>query len=463
VLFNFIYFSAMLIASPWIAYRAIAHGRYRRGVMQKLFGLRRAELPNAGRGQREVGVLESPFSAAASSQTESAPTAWFHAVSVGEVNLLPGLIAAFRKRHPHWQVVVSCSTDTGFELANERFAKAGIFVFFCPLDFTWAVRRTIKTLQPQLLVLAELELWPNLIRLASESGCQCAVINGRLSERSYAKYMRLNRFFRRTFARLAWVGSQDHDYAARFIACGAPESVVNVTGSLKFDNAPTSRDTIEVSDYQHWAGANAWHQVLIAGSTHDGEERISLNTYKQLIGKHPELRLVITPRHASRFDEVAKLIVSMGLVCRRRSTSTAPATEWNSDTVILVDKIGELRHWWGTARIAFVGGAFGDRGGQNMLEPAGYGCAVCFGPNTRNFEDIARRLIAADGAVRLQVPAELTSFVERCLTDHPAADRMGIDAQSMVLSHLGATDKTVDHLATLAASREIVPFYRRAA
>ncbi len=448
MLLNLLYLTAFFFASPWIAYRAIYQGRYRRGLKQKLFGL------------SQPSAHETSFQGV---NDHSQPTAWFHAVSVGEVNLLPGIIAAFRKQHPHWRVVVSCSTDSGYDLASERFSQSATAVFFCPLDFTWAIRQTLRTLQPQLLVLAELELWPNLIRMASDSGCQCAVINARLSEKSLANYKRLSRIFHSTFSRLAWVGCQDHDYAARFIQCGTPESVVTVTGSLKFDDAPTTRDTVEVQERLEWLGADAWQQVWVAGSTHDGEERISLETYQQLASQHPELRLVITPRHAPRFDEVAKLIESMGLVCRRRSQSTSPADKWDADTVVLVDTIGELRHWWGTARIALVGGAFGDRGGQNMLEPAGYGCAVCFGPNTKNFEEISRRLIAADGAVRLHQASDLASFVRRCLLDPPAADRLGINAQAMVLSHRGATQRTIEHLAELAASREVIPMYRRAA
>lgn len=440
MLFNLLYLSAMLLVSPWIAYRAIAQGRYRRGVRQKLFGLRRSELSDS-----------------------SKPTAWFHAVSVGEVNLIPGIVAAFKNRHPHWRVVVSCSTDTGYDLARERLAKTETTVFFCPLDFTWAVRRTIKTLQPQLLVLTELELWPNLVRIASDSGCQCAIINARLSHKSGANYLRFQRYFKNTFARIAWIGCQDHDYAARFLACGAEKSAVTVTGSLKFDNAPSSRDTTEVHQRLDWSGAHPWHQILFAGSTHAGEEKIALDAYKKLYLEHPELRLAITPRHATRFDEVARLVESMGFECRRRSQSTAMAQDWGPNTVILIDTIGELTHWWGTARIAFVGGGFGGRGGQNMLEPAGYGAAVCFGPNTKNFEDITRRLLAADGAVQLQKESDLAEFVARCLIDPPAADRLGIHAQAMVMSHRGATQRTMEHLAELAATREVPPMYVRAA
>ncbi len=436
--FNIIYLCALVFASPLIAYRAIREGRYRHGVRQKFLGLQPHE-----------------FTPSAQS------TAWFHAVSVGEVNLLPGLVAEFRKCHPQWRIAVSCSTDTGFDLARQRFADLGITVFFCPLDFTWSVTRTLDTLRPSLLILVELELWPNLIRLVTDRGIPCTVVNARLSERSLATYTRVDRLLRSTFARIAWMGCQDHDYAARFIACGTDKSSITVTGSLKFDDAPTTRDTPEVNARIDWTGANPWHQVMLAGSTHAGEERIAIDAYRQLQTAHPELRLVITPRHATRFDEVAKLVQSMGFECRRRSESKSAANDWGANTIVLVDTIGELRHWWGTARIAFVGGAFGDRGGQNMLEPAGYGCAVCFGPNTKNFDDIARRLIDADGAVRLHEPEDLHRFIDRCLSDPPAADRLGIHAQAVVHSHRGATRRTIEHLVQVTSSS--VERYARAA
>ncbi len=225
MLFNCLYLLALLLVSPVAIYRAIRHGRYRRGIQQKLFGLSPADLSG------------SLFGAS------SLPTAWFHAVSVGEMNLLPGVIKAFRQRNPGWRIAVSCSTDTGFDVAQARFQHSDVLVFFSPLDFTWAVRRTLDTLRAELLVLVELELWPNLLRMASARGCRCTVINARLSEKSAAGYRRFKPLLGQSFASLDWIGCQDHDYAARFIECGAIESNVKVTGSLKYDDAPLSRDT----------------------------------------------------------------------------------------------------------------------------------------------------------------------------------------------------------------------------
>lgn len=438
MLLNILYCIALWIASPLVIYRSARYGRYRRGVRQKFFGVRADDFSPP---------LADPSSA------DSSPVAWFHAVSVGEVNLVAGLIDAFRKEHPDYQVVVSTTTDTGYDLAKSRFVD--LPVFFCPLDFTWAVDQTFRTLRPNLLVLAELELWPNLIKHAGQWGCRVAIANGRLSARSASRYQRFAAALARTFARIDWIGCQDSEIADRFLACGASPDSVAITGSIKFDNAPLNRDLPEISRIARWSAVDPWHQVFIAGSTQSGEEEAALATYRQLSESHRELRLAIVPRHRERFAQVASLIEAAGYQVRRRSEHHTPAEHWAADTVILVDTVGELRNWWGISRIAFVGGSFGDRGGQNMLEPAGYGSAVCFGPNTQNFRDIARRLLDAGGAVRLNTPADLTTFVARCLDEPPAADSLGRQARSVVMSHRGATEKTVQQLSRLIGATPV--------
>jgi 3-deoxy-D-manno-octulosonic-acid transferase len=439
MLLNFLYCFALWLASPMVIYRSARFGRYRRGVRQKFLGLSPGDLSFCTR--RNDRGDEAGIHFAAQPIEENAPVVWFHAVSVGEVNLVAGLIEAFRAANPGHRVVVSTSTDTGYDLAKSRLAD--LPVFFFPLDFTWAVNQTFKTLRPRLLVLAELELWPNLIRHAGKWGCPVAIANGRLSDRSAKNYRRFSRFLAPTFARIDWIGCQDLEIAERFKACGAKPESIAITGSIKFDNAPVSRDTPEVARITRWAAADPWHQVFIAGSTQDGEEAAALDSYRALSSSRRELRLVIVPRHRERFNDVASLIQSYGYQVRRRSEHHLPAEHWSSDTVVLVDTVGELRHWWGISRIAFVGGSFGDRGGQNMLEPAGYGSAVCFGPNTQNFRDIARRLTDADAAVRLATPEDLTTFVAKCVDDPPAADGLGLRARHVVMQHRGATERTL--------------------
>jgi 3-deoxy-D-manno-octulosonic-acid transferase len=422
MLANLVYLSALILLSPWVAYRCLRHGRYRRGVGQKLFGL------SATRAQRLNDGADR--------------CVWLHAVSVGEVNLIGRIVASIQRSRPELRVVVSTSTDTGFDLACERLGSDR--VFFCPLDFSWAVRRTLRNLRPELLVLAELELWPNLISQTRRSGREVIVINGRLSHRSAAGYQRLRWLTQSIFAALSRVECQDETSAKNFIDCGAPPDRVHVSGSLKFDDAPTNRDCEQVQSRLLWAGIDPWQVVWVVGSTQEGEEQTALDVYQTLSVEHRELRLILVPRHPERFDRVAELIERRGLKAHRRSRDGSQQhLDWTADRVLLIDTIGELRHWWGVGQIATVGGSFGDRGGQNMLEPAGYGAAVSFGPNTRNFQEIADRLIHAGGAVRVNDGAELERFVRRCLTDIPAADALGVAARQVIAQHQGATKRMV--------------------
>lgn len=436
MLANLVYLVALVAVSPLVVYRMLRHGRYRRGLSEKLWGL------SASRASQLAG---------------DGPRIWIHAVSVGEVNLLPGLVRRFEIENRDCRVVVSTSTDTGYDLAVKHFGRQR--VFFCPLDFSWAVRRTLRHLHPEQLVLAELELWPNLIRLADQFGCHVAVFNGRLSDRSARGYLRWAALTRPMFARLAWVGCQDDSTAENFARCGTPADGLQVTGSLKFDDAPTTREQPEVQYRAQWSAVDPWHRVWVFGSSGPGEETMALDVYNRLRQQYSELRLILVPRHVERFDAVAEMITDAGLVAHRRSRD-AELTEWPADRVILIDTIGELRYWWGVGQIATVGGSFGSRGGQNMLEPAGYGCAVCFGPDTRNFREIADRLIDQQAAVRVADAGQLEAFVGRCLADIPAADSLGRAARSLVAAQRGATKRTVTALTT---ARRLLHHQQRAA
>jgi 3-deoxy-D-manno-octulosonic-acid transferase len=426
MLANLIYMVALIAVSPLVAYRMFRHGRYRRGLAQKLWGL---SAQSGRRLRRDRDCI------------------WMHAVSVGEVNLLSGVVDRIRSVAPQLSIVISSSTDTGYDLAVAKFGAEQ--VFFCPLDFSWAVRRTLRNLQPTQIVLVELELWPNLIHAARRRSIPVRVINGRLSERSASRYIRFAKVTRSTFASLSWVGCQDDESRTRFVRCGVPAAAAQVTGSIKFDDAPSSRDTTAVQRRAAWAGVDPWHRVWVVGSTQPGEESMTIDIYNHLRGEFPELRLILSPRHRERFDEVARLIAAAGLRVHRRSTDGSMFDAgWTNDTVILVDTIGELRDWWGVGQIATVGGSFGSRGGQNMLEPAGYGAAVSFGPDTRNFVQIASELLAHGGAVRVCNAGELAQFVRRCLSDIPAADALGRSARAVIAEHRGASDRTVSALLT---------------
>jgi len=279
---------------------------------------------------------------------------------------------------------------------------------------------------------------------------------------------------RRVLRQIDLVAAQNVETAERFRQLGANPAAVVATGSLKFDGAQTDRQNPKTRELRELAGLAEEAVVLLAGSTQEPEEAYALDIFRRLSPEHPLLRLVLVPRHPQRFDEVAHLLDDTGLAWQRRS-SLVPATrsvaaieqdraesskqdraesscnsrDSTSRRILLVDSIGELGAWWGTATIGFVGGSFGSRGGQNMLEPAAYGVATCFGPNTWNFRDIVAQLLAAEGAVVVRDSDELEQFISRGLGDPAWARRLGQRARQLVLAQQGATARTVDLLTPL--------------
>jgi 3-deoxy-D-manno-octulosonic-acid transferase len=422
-LLNLLYLALVVVLAPWFAVQAARTGKYRQGLGQKFLGL----VPK---------------------RSGQARCLWVHAVSLGEVSLIGPLVAEFARRHPDWQIVISTTTLTGHALAKTRYAEHT--VFYCPLDFSWAVRRAMRRVRPDLLVLAELELWPNLIAAARQHGARVAVVNGRLSDASFRGYRRFGWLTRRLLAGLDLVAAQDASYAERFVALGAPRAVVHATGSLKFDGAQTDRANPATVRLRALGGFDPSDIVFLAGSTQEPEEQLALAAYRELSAREPRLRLVIVPRHPERFEEVARLLDDSGLGWDRRSRWTDRGGDGQA-RVLLVDRVGELAAWWGTAAIAYVGGSMGKRQGQNMIEPAAFGAAVSFGPQTRNFRDVVALLLAAEAAVVVHDGAELTAFVRRCLAEPEFAAELGRRAARVVASQLGATRRTADLLDALIA------------
>lgn len=425
-LLNAIYVTLILVSSPWILWTSWWRRKYREGLAQKLLG----RVPT---------------------RTGSRRCVWLHAVSVGEVNLLATTIAEIARRNPDWELVISTTTKTGYDLARRNYA--GHTVFYCPLDFTWAVRTAMRRVRPNLLVLAELELWPNFIRAAKSHGARVAIINGRLSDNSFRGYRRLRPLVRFVLRQIDLVAAQNQETAERFQQLGAAHARVVATGSLKFDGAQTDRENSKTCELRELAGIALDEIVLLAGSTQEPEEAYVLDIFRKLSPAQPRLRLVLVPRHPERFDEVARLLSESRLPYVRRSQFGSSSIGEQKSAILLIDTIGELGAWWGTATLGFVGGSFGRRGGQNMLEPAAYGVATCFGPNTWNFRDIVGQLLAPEAAVVVQDRDELERFVRRCLDDPAWAKQLGERARRLVLSQQGATVRTVELLMPLVSTR----------
>ncbi|MCC6416881.1 MAG: 3-deoxy-D-manno-octulosonic acid transferase [Gemmataceae bacterium] len=430
-LLNVLYLLVLVLLSPWLLYKALTTGKYRRGLWRKLTG-------------------------AACLRAGNAPCAWFHGVSVGEVHLLRQVVAAVRRRHPHWQCVVSTTTDTGFAEASKHFPDLPVCCW--PLDFTWAVNRALRRVRPALVVLAEGELWPNFLAAANRLGVPVAVVNGRMSPRSLRRYRRLGFLARRVFGRLDLCVAQTEEYAIHFAALGVRPERVHVSGSVKYDGTTGDRRNPRTENLRRLLGIGEDDLVWIAGSTQAPEEEAALTIYRHARERHPNLRLILVPRQQDRFDDVAALLSRSGMPCVRRSAVTSPChsvTPSSCRPVILVDTIGELGAVWGLADVAFVGGSLdGQRGGQNMIEPAAYGAAVVFGPHVWNFRDTASKLVEAGAAVQVNDAAELDAAVGRLLADAAERERLGTAARRFVLSQQGATERTVTHLSWLIDSTD---------
>ena len=424
---NITYLVVLTALSPAIAWSAWRKGKYREGYAVKLLG----RAPER-KGNRFC--------------------VWLHAVSVGEVNLLATTLAEIERRRPDWEVVLSTTTKTGFDLARQKYGSEHT-IFYCPLDFSWAVNNAMKRVRPDLLVLAELELWPNLIAAAKHASAKVAIINGRLSENSHRGYARAGWLVRQVLGQIDLIAAQDQATASRFKDLGAKN--VTVTGSLKYDGAETNRDNRRTASLRQLAGYGEDQIIWLAGSTQAPEERICVDVFFRLRAELPKLRLVLVPRHPERFDEVAALLNQSEVPWRRRSEIEHSQIQASDCGVLLVDSVGELGGWWGMADIGFVGGSFGDRGGQNMIEPAAYGVATCFGPNTKNFRDIVAALLAADGARVVADGEQLEAFVRRCLRDEPFATGLSQRARDFVATQLGATQRTVDLLVSLSSADRI--------
>ena len=419
-LLDAVYGLVLIAASPWLVVRSWRDGKYREGWLAKFLG----RVPERS-GQR--------------------PCVWLHAVSLGEVNLLGVLLQSLAKHRPDVECYITTTTRTGYEAACRRYPQCQ--VAYCPLDFSWAVREAVRRIRPDLLVLAELELWPQLIGQVRRSGASVAIVNGRLSPRSFRGYRRFRWFFRPVLARVDRVLAQTQEYADRFMALGADPRCVVVTGSLKYDGAQMDRGNRRTRELVEWMGICRPQRVWVAGSTFDTEEGLVLDVFRRLAGDFPELRLVIVPRHPERFDGVAEQLEASGWSWVRRSRATL--AEASQARVLLVDTVGELSAWWGLADVGFVGGSLSSRGGQNMIEPAAYGVPLCFGPNTVNFRDVVERMLAVGGAVVVQDGESMERFVRRTLEDSTTAAALGERARQLVQQNQGATERSWQQLLPL--------------
>jgi 3-deoxy-D-manno-octulosonic-acid transferase len=424
----------LLLSLPYWLFQMLRHGKYRSGLRQRLGGV--LHWLNALR-------LANP------------PLIWIHAVSVGEVLAVRGLLEGIHHRFPQYRIVVSTTTDTGQTLARKLFGSENVFYF--PMDFAFAIRPYLQTLRPQLVVLAETEFWPNFLRLVHESGASLAVVNARISDRSWPKYQRFRRALQKMLAQVDLFLAQTEEDRARLQFLGAASERTRVTGNLKFDMTLPAAPPIVESLRQSFIASCAG-PVLVCGSTVEGEEPLLLKAFENVLAAHPRAVMLLAPRHPERFDDVGRLLTETGIGFQRRSActlqhrpgedGTGAGTESLAGSVLLIDTIGELASLYGLADVAFVGGSLVPRGGHNILEPALHGAAIVVGEHTENFRDIVGLFQSRD-AVRVVGQAELPLTLLELLANRDERAALGRRAAETMRSQTGATYRTLEALEKL--------------
>jgi 3-deoxy-D-manno-octulosonic-acid transferase len=430
LLYSFAVTMALVLSAPVWGWRMLRQGRYRQGLQQRL-----GDVP-----QRLIDFVRAK------------PVVWLHAVSVGETMAATRLIAELEAALPGYAIVISTTTPTGQQVARERFGVDR--VFFYPLDLAFAVRPYLKALQPKLVILMESELWPRMLVACERAGVPVAVVNARVSDRSLPRYMRLRALWKPLLGKLSLLLAQSEEDARRWQQIGAPAERVVATGNLKYDVRTPSETPLTVLVRKHLP-ADA--KVLVCGSTHDGEESLLLDCWRGMTlsrdetGSHlsfakvghplPAARvMLLAPRHPERAEAVEQIAHDQGLTVFRLSQWRLAPAVIPVGSVLLVDTVGELSSLYALAWVAFVGGSLVPHGGQNPLEPAGFGVPVVMGPSYENFRGMVDAMAAA-GAILLVARENVCSAMEHLLT--ASDDGLGERGRTFAASMTGATSRTI--------------------
>ena len=416
--YDLIYIFGAVLTLPYFLIRAAFAAKYRTGLKEKLGFIPVSHMP-------------------------SKETVWFHCVSVGETLASVNLIQEFRKAHPELAVAVSTTTYTGRQVAEKH--DIGDVYFYYPFDFSWTVSRVVSIVKPNMLVLTELEVWPNMVRTLSRKGIPVGVVNGRLSARSFRHFSMFRRITGTVFSKLTFCSVQDETYGARFAAAGVPEQRITVTGNMKYDSLNEHVDEEKCGEIRKLLNIDEQDMILMGGSTHDGEERNLLDAYTSLLPEFPGLRLVLVPRHPERLQAVCTEIKKQGRDFYLKTKLTGEEQDIR-ERIIIVDTMGELSMLYSMCTIAFVGGSFSGTGGHNMLEPAVFRKPVIVGPDTFNFEEDMKRLKDHNGICEVSAEDECAETVRSLLADQEKRLQLGKNAYNVIQQYRGAVRKNAELL-----------------
>ncbi len=421
-IYNVLFTIGFLLSFPYYFFRLWRRGGWQEGVGER-FGRYSSRIKQALTNRRVV---------------------WIHAVSVGEANLATLLIRALEPRLPHHKFIVSTTTTTGMAELRKKLPQ-GVEKIYCPIDRRPWVRRAFAILKPEILILVEAELWPNILWQARRRRVPVVLANARISERSYAGYRRAGFLFRDLFRGLDAVSAQSERDVKRLVELGCRREAVHPVGSLKFEPSPAGETRpLDVPKLLRQAGMPGNARILLGGSTHDGEESVLAEIFNRLRARHPDLYLVLVPRHFERSRSIAGQLDRRGVrYVLRSEVRFGPDPKPGSSDCLVVNSTGELRQFYPHADVVFIGKSLVGQGGQNPIEPAAAGRAIVFGPNMQNFPDVAPRFLEADAAIQVANAAELESALDALLRDPARRESLGRNAHGVAESSRGALDRTV--------------------
>ena len=392
--------------------------------------LRGSKLPAYRLRWRErFGIFQAP--------TFTKPVVWLHTVSVGEFITAKPIIDHLLQRGDI-ELVITTTTPTASEQVHKSY-QGHVFHVYSPYDLRLFINSFLRKIKPKITVILETELWPNTVKYCHKKNIPVLIVNGRLSEKSARGYHRISWLFLPMIRKISHIAVQNKTDAERFLSLGLAKDKTTITGSIKFDLAITNEMTAKAKELKEKFSIDGKRKIIVAASTHRGEDKIILDAFLQVRESLPDCLLLLAPRHPDRFEDVYELCHSRNFKLARRSNHASPTID---DHILLCDTMGELLLMYGSADIAFVGGSLVNNGGHNYIEAAAWGIPILSGPSTFNFAQVSELLIHAEGMLIVHNQHELASTTIALLNDDRDRTRRGLAAFNVTLGNRGATKKT---------------------
>jgi 3-deoxy-D-manno-octulosonic-acid transferase len=420
-IYNFIFVVFFILGSPYFVYKLIRSDKWREGLRMRL-GFYGTEVSRKLTGKKTI---------------------WIHAASVGEVKAVLLIIKKIQERFPKFHIVLTTVTRTGNKIARSAIGSTGTVLYF-PLDFFFSVSSAIRVIHPSLVILVESELWANFLTAVYRRKIPVALINVRMSHRSFGRFRRARFLVKKFFKPLSLITVPTTREGRKMKFLGANPQVIHVVGNLKHENEQFVEPTLEEKrQILAHLGFPQEPLILLGGSTHVGEEEILISIYQELSKEFPKLYLILAPRHPERALQVSKLLEAIGLPFQLKTKLNSE----NSHRVLILDTVGELERMYSIGDVVFIGKSLTRKGGQNFLEPARFGKPVVFGPHMENFEDVARTFVEEGGAIQVKDAEALEEVMRRLLKSQNEREVLGLKAKEILSSNQGSTERTLSLLA----------------